>query len=57
MVCEAEKSHLNRERIAARGSKPANPAFDVTPPDYITGFITEAGVLEVGEMSQLVGDE
>ena len=30
--------------IAAPGSSAANPAFDVTPAKYITGFITERGV-------------
>lgn len=35
---------LARMRIAAPGSKAANPAFDVTPARLITGFITERGV-------------
>jgi methylthioribose-1-phosphate isomerase len=26
------------------GVQVANPAFDVTPAEYITGFITEAGI-------------
>jgi methylthioribose-1-phosphate isomerase len=30
--------------IAASGSPAANPAFDVTPARYVTGFITERGV-------------
>lgn len=30
--------------IAAPGSPAANPAFDVTPARYVTGFITERGI-------------
>ena len=47
-----EITHLDGKRIAAEGSQAANPAFDVTPPDYITGFITEAGVLEVCDIGE-----
>ena len=31
--------------IAASGSPARNPAFDITPARYVTGFITERGVL------------
>lgn len=31
--------------IPAEGTKARNPAFDVTPAEYITGFITEKGVI------------
>ena len=52
-----EITHLDGKRIAAKGSKAANPAFDVTPPEYITGFITEMGVLEVGEIGKMIDRE
>ena len=32
--------------ITVRGVKAANPAFDVTPAKYVTGLITEAGIIE-----------
>ncbi len=32
-------------RVAPRGVRAFNPAFDVTPSDLITGFITEEGVI------------
>ncbi len=32
--------------IAAKGSPAANPAFDVTPAKYVTGLITEKGVVK-----------
>ncbi len=32
-------------RLAAPGASALNPAFDVTPADLVTAFITEAGVL------------
>ena len=32
--------------IAPKGTKTINPAFDITPPDLITGIITELGLLE-----------
>lgn len=35
--------------IAAAGSPAANPAFDVTPAKYVTGLITEKGVVKANE--------
>jgi methylthioribose-1-phosphate isomerase len=32
--------------IAAKGSPAANPAFDVTPAKYVSGLITEKGVIK-----------
>ncbi len=34
-----------RVRIAAEGVRAGNPAFDVTPAELITGFLTECGVV------------
>jgi methylthioribose-1-phosphate isomerase len=36
--------------IAPRGVEVLNPAFDVTPADYITAIITERGVFKPGEL-------
>ena len=33
-------------RVTAPGSSAINPAFDVTPASYITGIITEKGIIE-----------
>jgi methylthioribose-1-phosphate isomerase len=39
-----EVTHLYGKRTAPEGIKVCNPAFDVTPARYITGFITEKGI-------------
>jgi len=36
---------INKKRIAPKGINVLNPAFDMTPPELITGFITEKGLL------------
>jgi methylthioribose-1-phosphate isomerase len=41
-----EVSVMNGKRLAPKGMKIFNPAFDVTPHQYISGIITEAGVLK-----------
>jgi len=40
-----EVTHINGERVCAEGVKIINPGFDVTPAKYITGIITEVGIL------------
>jgi S-methyl-5-thioribose-1-phosphate isomerase len=42
-------------RIAPKGSRALNPAFDVTPARYVKAFITEKGVLRPGDFSSLRG--
>ena len=42
-------------RVSPEGSRAMNPAFDVTPARYVTGFITEKGVVRPGDFSALVG--
>ena len=37
---------IGRKRIAPKGVRVFNPAFDMTPPELITGIITEKGVLK-----------
>ncbi|MBE0646319.1 MAG: S-methyl-5-thioribose-1-phosphate isomerase [Bacteroidales bacterium] len=36
---------MHRIRVCSPGSHALNPAFDVTPAKYITGFITERGII------------
>ena len=40
-----ENGESTRILISQKDTKAANPAFDVTPAKYITGFITEKGIL------------
>lgn len=44
-----ETGVMRRIRVAAPGSHALNYAFDVTPVKYITGFITEKGVIKTSE--------
>jgi translation initiation factor eIF-2B subunit alpha/methylthioribose-1-phosphate isomerase len=39
--------------IAPAGSKARNPSFDMTPARYVTGYITEKGVLKARELKGL----
>lgn len=38
--------------IAPKGVAVFNPAFDVTPAEYVTGIITEQGVLKPGQIAE-----
>ena len=40
-----EVTHLGSSRLTPEGALIRNPAFDITPSRYITGIITEVGVL------------
>lgn len=42
---EQEITHVGTTRIAPKGTRAYNPAFDVTPGSLITSFITDRGVL------------
>ncbi|MCU0861897.1 MAG: S-methyl-5-thioribose-1-phosphate isomerase, partial [Methanomassiliicoccales archaeon] len=42
---EEEVTTMDGRRIAPQGSSALNPSFDMTPSRYVSGFITEAGVL------------
>lgn len=42
-------------RLASPGSHALNPAFDVTPAKYITGFITEKGIFKAGDILNFSG--
>ena len=41
-----ENKKIRKVRIAPEESKAKNPAFDVTPAKYITGIITEKGIIK-----------
>ena len=41
-----ENKKIKKIRIAAQESYAKNPAFDVTPAKYITGIITEKGIIK-----------
>jgi methylthioribose-1-phosphate isomerase len=43
---ETEVTHLAGLRVAPHGIKARNPAFDVTPHAFVTGFITERGIVK-----------
>jgi methylthioribose-1-phosphate isomerase len=42
---EEEVTMIGSVRIAPNGSHALNPSFDMTPAGYVTGFITERGIL------------
>ncbi len=41
-----EVIRVGKKRVAPKGVRVFNPAFDMTPPELITGIITERGVLK-----------
>ncbi len=45
--------NINGKPICASGVKVRNPAFDITPAKYISGIITEKGVLKGGYMNEI----
>lgn len=42
---QEEVTHINGQRVCPEGVNVINPSFDVTPASYITGIITERGIL------------
>jgi len=46
---EDEVHYIGRTRITPVGVRAANPSFDVTPARYITGIITELGIVKPTE--------
>ena len=52
---EEEVTMIQGIRIAPVGSPALNPAFDMTPARYVTGFITEKGILRPDEISKVKG--
>ena len=52
---EEEVTVVAGNRIAPVGSPALNPAFDMTPSRYVTGFITEKGILRPSEIEKVRG--
>jgi methylthioribose-1-phosphate isomerase len=50
---QREVSHLGSARLTPVGAHIRNPAFDVTPHRYISGIITERGILRPPYMDSL----
>lgn len=48
-----ENGNRKKIRIANKDSIARNPAFDVTPAEYITGIITPKGIFKPSELSKL----
>lgn len=40
-----EVTHIGNKKIAPNGVDVYNPVFDITPPEYISGIITERGII------------
>jgi methylthioribose-1-phosphate isomerase len=50
-----EVTHIQGVPIAPEGIRAANPAFDITPPSYITAIITEKGIIRAPYTEGLKG--
>ena len=50
---EEEVTVVKGVRIAPEGCRALNPSFDMTPARYVTGFITEKGILKPNEISKV----
>ncbi len=50
---EKEVREINGSTITPEGSKVKNPSFDVTPSEYIDGYITEKGVFSTSELTDM----
>jgi translation initiation factor eIF-2B subunit alpha/methylthioribose-1-phosphate isomerase len=44
---DKEITHIKNERVMPQGISVKNPAFDVTPHRYVTGYITEDGIKKI----------
>jgi S-methyl-5-thioribose-1-phosphate isomerase len=45
---------IERVRVSPRAASAANPAFDVTPARYVTGILTEKGIVAPRDVRKLV---
>ena len=55
-ICgQTSRKKLERVRISPAQSRAGNPAFDVTPAKYITGILTEQGIVKPGEIRKQFG--
>lgn len=44
---------VERVRVSPRGAAALNPAFDLTPARYVTGILTERGLVPPGDLGRL----
>jgi methylthioribose-1-phosphate isomerase len=51
----SEVSHFRNVCVGPRGVKAYNPAFDVTPWRYVTGIITEKGIVRAPYLTKMKG--
>jgi methylthioribose-1-phosphate isomerase len=54
---EKEVTEIYGKIIAPKGSRALNPAFDVTPAELVTGFITEKGILRPKDIRNVMANE
>ena len=57
---QEEVYSLGKATITPKGIKARNPAFDVTPNRYVSGIVTEKGIVRppfVEELRKLTGEE
>ncbi|MEM4347258.1 MAG: S-methyl-5-thioribose-1-phosphate isomerase [Candidatus Altiarchaeota archaeon] len=47
-----EVLYLGKRRIAPKGAKARNPAFDITPKRFVTAFITNVGIFKPSEIKK-----
>ncbi|MEM0245347.1 MAG: S-methyl-5-thioribose-1-phosphate isomerase, partial [Thermoplasmata archaeon] len=50
---EEEVLYISNNKIGPAGARAYNPAFDVTPPKYVTAFITEYGIVKPEEIKNI----
>jgi S-methyl-5-thioribose-1-phosphate isomerase len=50
---ESEVLRIGKQSIGPLGARVLNPAFDVTPARFISGFITENGIIRPSKVCQL----
>jgi methylthioribose-1-phosphate isomerase len=48
-----EAGEQNRVRLCASSTVARNPAFDITPAEFVTGYITEHGVLTQADLAMV----
>jgi methylthioribose-1-phosphate isomerase len=57
IVGRDENDHIRTVYITPKGIKVRNPAFDITPAEYITAIITEKGIIKPDELKKLSKDQ
>jgi len=51
---ESEVLRIGATRIGPVKAKALNPAFDVTPARYVTGFITDGGIIDPEKLNEIL---